>query len=54
MSADKNDIDDAPTHPLTEIPGIAHERHTRIKSGGPGPLAIAVFLLNDQPTVKVI
>ena len=33
LSADKNDRDDAPIHPLTEIPGIAHERHTRIKSG---------------------
>ena len=43
-----------PTHPLTEIPAIAHERHMRIKSGGPGPLTIAVFLVNDPPTVKVI
>ena len=24
LSADKNDRDDALTHPLTEIPGIAH------------------------------
>ena len=46
--------DDAPTHPLTEIPGIAHERHTWIKSGGPGPLTIALFVFNDSPTVKVI
>ena len=38
-----------PTHPLAEIPGIAHERQTRIKSGGPGPLTIAVFLFNDPP-----
>ena len=30
----KNDTDDAPNHPLTEIPGIAHVRHTWIKSGG--------------------
>ena len=41
-----------PTHPLTEIPGITHERHTRIKSGGPGPLTNAVYLFNDQQTVK--
>ena len=54
LSADKNDRDDAPTHPLTEIPGIAHEWHMQIKPGGPGPLTIAVFLFNDPPTVKVI
>ena len=35
-------------------PGIAHEWHTRIKSGGPGPLTIAVFVFNDPQTVKVI
>ena len=51
LSADKNDRDDAPTHPLTEIPVIAHKRHTWIKSGGPGP---AVFSFNDAPSVKVI
>ena len=45
----KHDREDAPTHPLAEIPGIAHERQTRIKSGGPGPLTIAVFLFNDPP-----
>ena len=50
----KNDREDAPTHSLADIPGIAHERHTRIKSGGPGPLTIAVFLFNDPLTVKVI
>ena len=44
----KNDRDDAPTHPLTEIPGIAHERHMRIKSGGPGPLTIAVLVLTHR------
>ena len=38
------------THPLTEIPLSEHERHTRIKSGGPGPLTIAVLLFNDPPT----
>ena len=38
----KNDRHDAPTHPLTEIPEIGHERHTQIKSGGPGSLTIAV------------
>ena len=38
-----------PTHPLAEIPGIAHERQTRIKSGGPGPLTIAVFCLMTPP-----
>ena len=38
----KNDRHDAPTHPLTEVPGIGHERHTPIKSGGPGPLTFAV------------
>ena len=27
----KNGREDAPTHPLTEIPGIAHERQTRIQ-----------------------
>ena len=44
LSADKkNDRDDAPTHPLSEIPGTAHERHMWIKSGGSGPLTIAVF-----------
>ena len=48
----KNDRDDAPT--LTEIPGIAHERHMRIKSGGPGPLTTAVFVFNDPSTDKVI
>ena len=54
LSADKKDRDDAPIHPLTEIPGIAHERHMRIKSGGPGPLTIAVFVFNDPSTDKVI
>ena len=55
LSADKkNDREDAPTHPLMEMPGIAHEQHTRIKSGGSDPLTIAVFLFNDPPTVKVI
>ena len=38
----------------TMPPGIAHELHTRIKSGGQGPLTIAEFVLNDPPTVKVI
>ena len=50
----KNDREDAPIHPLMEISGIAHERHTRIKTAGPGALTIAVFLFNDPPTVKVI
>ena len=54
LSADKNDRDDALIHPLTEVPGIVHERHMRIKSGGPGPLTIAVFVFNDPPTDKVI
>ena len=48
----KDDRDDAPL--LTEIPGIAHEWHTRIKSGGPSPLTIAEFVLNNPQTVKVI
>ena len=39
----KNDKEDAPTHPLTEIHGIAHERHT-----DPGPLTFAVFLFKGD------
>ena len=42
---------------LTEIPGIAHERHILIKSGDPGPLTIAVLLLTTPPpplAIKVI
>ena len=54
LSEDKNDRDNAPTHPLTEIRGIAHERHMGIKSGCPGPLTIAVFVFNDPSTDKVI
>ena len=46
---ERDDRDDAPTHPLTKISGIsAHELHTRIKSWGPGPLTVAVFLFNDH------
>ena len=41
-----------PTHPQTEITGIA--QHKPYKSGGPGPLTIAEFLFNRPPTVKVI
>ena len=54
LSADKNVIDDAPTHPLTKIAGNAHERHMRIKSEGPGPLTTAAFVFNDPLTDKVI
>ena len=43
-----------PTHPLTEIPGIAHEQHTHIKSGAPDPLTIVLFVFNDPPTDKAI
>ena len=52
----KNDRETMPPpHPSPDRnPGIAHEPHRRIKSEGPGPKTIAVFVFNDPPTVKVI
>ena len=41
-----------PTHPLTEMPGVAHKRHMWIKLGGPGPLSIAVFCLTTHRLLR--
>ena len=49
----KNDRDDAPTHPLTEIPGIAHERHTRIKSGVQVHGQLLYLCLMTHPLIRL-
>ena len=39
---------------LTKIPWSTHRQNTRIQSGGPDPLKVAVFVFNVPLTAKVI